>query len=274
MNRWFQLYNVEWIKARSQYAFVITIAAQLIIFLVIVFIAANFDIHVKGVSIRPFFQFPHVWDTFAWLLGWLNLFTAIGFISIVGTELGDRTFHFQLVSGLTRMELVLSKILLALVFSAGWSLVFFGVGLGFGLHYSSSVASYDIFLGLELLLAYFLRTVTVIVAVMLITFLVRNLAVSVLIFVLMFSISPVIHSMIPESVGWMLPFGAMQNLTPMPDFLGLAILDHPEFNALKSSMMQVEPSIVKNVCYSLLSTLLYLALFIWGMLTFIRKKSF
>ncbi|HUX54379.1 MAG TPA: hypothetical protein VMV56_08200 [Williamwhitmania sp.] len=273
MRRWFHLVGVEWLKARSLYGFGITITAQLVVFLVLIFVGANFDVHLQGVSVRPFFEFPHVWETFAWVLGWLNFFTAIGFIVIVGSEFGEKTFLFQLVSGLTRIELVVSKILLAFVISIAWFLVLLTLGFAFGLYFSPSDSLLPLLPGLQVFSAFFLRTFSLLLVAMLIAFILRNTAVSILVFVVLFSLAPVVPSIIPEAISWMMPFQAMQNLTPTPDFFGLAVLNHPELSALKRSIT-LAPPYSTSLWLSSIATFVYSCAYMIAMVATVRRRSF
>lgn len=273
MRRWYNLVRVEWLKARSIYGFGITLTAQLVVFLVLIFVGANLDVHLQGVSIRPFFEFPHVWQTFAWVLGWLNIFTAVGFIVIVGSEYGEKTFLFQLVSGLTRFELVGSKILLAFFISIAWVLVFLALGVAFGLYFSLGDSLSPVLPGLQIFLAFFIRTFSLLIVAMLIAFILRNTAVSILLFIVLFSLAPLFHSIIPESISWMMPFQAMQNLTPTPDFFGLAVLNHPELSALKNSITTVMPSCT-SLWLSAVATLAYSCAFVIAMVATVRRRSF
>lgn len=273
MRRWLNLIGVEWMKARSLYAFGITILAQLVIFFVLIFVGANFDVQVQGVSVKPFFEFPHVWVTFAWFLGWLNLFSAIGFIVIVGSEFSEKTFHFQLVSGLTRLELVVSKILLAILVSLIWAIVLLLLGMAFGVYYSSGFSLSGILPGFEVLGAFFLRTFALLLVAMLFAFILRNTTVSILVFVVLFSLAPVVQYFLPDGVGWMLPFRAMQNLTPMPDFFGLAVLNHPELSALKSSITSAQVS-TTSLVQPFITTIFYSCLIVVAIVAYVKRRSF
>ncbi len=273
MKRWMNLLAIEWMKAKSFYAFGISIIAQLVVFAVLLVVGVNLDLQIDGVSTRPFFEFPHIWTAFAWLLGWISLFTGFAFLVIVGAEFSERTFHFQLANGLKRYELLGAKVFLAVLLSLFWTLVLFVAVLIFGCFGSTPVGIADISQGLMVSSFFFLHTFFLLAIALVISFLIRNTALSILAFLGIIPFEAVLRTFFPEIVRYFFPLKAFQNLAPMPDFFGLAVMNNPELAALKSTvtaadapLIPIEITVVVVIVYSLAS----LAIIFY----FLRKRSF
>lgn len=273
MKRWLNLLAIEWKKAKSFYAFGISIVAQLVVFVVLLVVGVNLDIEVEGVSISPFFEFPHIWTSFAWLLGWISLFTGFAFLVIVGAEFGERTFNFQLANGLKRYELLGAKVLLAIVLSAFWSLVLFIVAIVFGSYHTPSVGFADIYQGLEVSLFFFLRTFCLLAITLVIAFLIRNTALSILAFVVIIPFEAMLRTVFPEVVRYFFPLKALQNLAPMPDFFGLAVMNNPELAALKSTVTAVDTPLIP-IEITVAVVVIYSVASLTAIFFFLRKRSF
>ena len=270
MKRWINLLSIEWLKAKSFYAFGISIAAQLAVFVALLLIGANSDLRIEGVSTQPFFQFPHVWGSFAWLLGWISLFTGFAVLVIVGAEFGERTFHFQLANGLRRFELLFAKVLLALCLSLFWALVLFVVAFLFGAYYSPNYDFSCVYGGLVVSSAFFLHTFFLLIIALVLSFLIRNTALSILAFVVIIPFEAVLRSLFPDVVQFFFPMEALQNLAPMPDFFGLAVMNNPELAALKSTVAAAgEPAV--SMWVTVVVALGY-ALLSLGIIFFVLKK--
>lgn len=273
MRRWINLLAIEWLKAKSFYAFGISIAAQLVVFIAVALVGANVDLNIQGVSTHPFFVFPHIWTSFAWLLGWISLFTCFAVLVIVGAEFGERTYHFQLANGLKRFELLGAKVLLVICLSVFWALVLFAVTLPFGIYYSASFGIADIVQGLEVSLSFFLHTFFLLVIALIVSFIIRNTALSILAFVVLMPIEAAVRTVFPEIVRYFFPLRALQNLAPMPDFFGLAVMNNPELAALKSTVAVASEHLVSmeiTVVVALLYSLASLGIIFF----FLRKRNF
>jgi len=273
MSRWMTLLEIEWLKAKSFYAFGISIAAQLFVFFAIIFVGSNIDLNIQGVSARPLFEFPHIWTSFAWLLSWISLFTAFAMLVIVGAEFGERTYHFQLANGLKRFELLSAKVLLAISLSLFWALVLFIVTLLFGAYYSNTVSLNDVLQGFEVSLLFFLHTFFLLAIALIISFVVRNTALSVLAFVVLLPLEVVVRTFLPAFARFFFPLRVLQNLAPMPDFFGLAVMNNPELAALKSTVAEVADPFV-SAWITVIIAILYSFVSIGIIYFLLRKRSF
>lgn len=273
IRRWLNLLSIEWLKAKSFYAFGLSIAIQLVVFVVLLVVAANINLNVEGVSTRPFFEFPNIWSSFSWLLSWISLFTGFAVLVIVGAEFGERTYHFQLANGLKRVELLGAKVLFVAGLSIFWALVLFVVALLFGISFSPSISTQDLLQGMLVSFFLFLHTFFLLVIALLISFLVRNTALSILAFVAVIPFEAIIRAIMPEAARTFFPLKALQNLAPMPDFFGLAVMNNPGLVALKSSVTNATDPLV-SMKITIAVALIYSLICIAIILFFIRKRSF
>lgn len=103
------------------------------------------------------FNFPYIWHFNTFMASWFKLFLAIIIISMVANEFSNRTLKQNLIDGLSKKELVYSKFLMVLVFSAISTLFVFIISIVLGLLYSNYTEFGIIFSDLEFILAYFIK---------------------------------------------------------------------------------------------------------------------
>ncbi|HPF92952.1 MAG TPA: hypothetical protein PLV65_03400, partial [Tenuifilaceae bacterium] len=86
------------------------IGLHALLFLIVALVASNINLNIEGIRIDKVFQFPHLWNTLAWIASWFNLLLGILAIMLTCNEFQFRTFRKQLIDGLTRNELIIAKL--------------------------------------------------------------------------------------------------------------------------------------------------------------------
>jgi len=102
------------------------------------------------------FNFPVVWHVSTYCISFLKIFIAIVIVSLTASEYSNRTIKQNLIDGLSKKELVLSKFYLATVLALIVTLLVFIVSLILGLIYSDYNDVGIIFSKMEYLPAFFL----------------------------------------------------------------------------------------------------------------------
>lgn len=268
-----KLLNIEGIKFLGSPILRALLIIHFTLFLLVALLAAFAPINIQGVSIDKLFQFPFIWQTFAWIASWYNLLLGILAIVMVANEHQYRTYRKQLIDGLSRTELLISKLIAISIIAIYTTLLVFATGLIIGFMKTSSFNFSDFIGGLSILPILFLQSLSYMVLGMLVAFILKSTAMSIVGFVLyFFPIEPIIRAFIPAPVDKFFPFKIISNLTPMPDFFGIALGDSIHIKGVDGvEIVQPEASIWGAV---VLSALLYLAAFALVSKLIIDKRNF
>lgn len=102
------------------------------------------------------FDFPYVWHISTYFTSFLKIFIAIVIVSLTASEYSNRTIKQNLIDGLSKKELILSKFYFVLVLAVLTTLVIFIAALILGLIYSDFNQVNIIFSDLEFIGAFFM----------------------------------------------------------------------------------------------------------------------
>jgi len=105
------------------------------------------------------FNFPYIWHLNTYIAAILKLFLAIIIVSMMANEYSYGTLKQNLIDGLSKKELLLSKFLTVMLFSAVSTLFIFILCLILGYSYSSYTEIGIVFTDVDYLLAYFVKLV-------------------------------------------------------------------------------------------------------------------
>lgn len=112
---------------------------------------------IKGsISDLGIFNFPIVWHISTYTLSFLKILIAIVIVSLTASEYSNRTIKQNLIDGLSKKELILSKFYLALVLAFLTTIVVFIISLLLGLIYSDYNEFSIIFSQMGYLVAFFI----------------------------------------------------------------------------------------------------------------------
>lgn len=258
-----KLFQLEFIKTYNNPAFRAIILLHAILFLIVVIIGSQFEINIQGIQVRKLFVFPHVWGTFAWIGSWFNLLLGILIAILVGNEHQFKTFRKQVVEGLPRTDLLNAKlIIIGCVALYAFLLIFFS-GLVFGLITTNDPWSSDIFGNIYLVLILFIQAFAYMMLGMVFTIALRNNALAIVLFILFFAlIEPIFRAFFPSSIDKFFPVKIISNLTPVPDFFGIAAGDLIQIKSssptdlysmgILPEHLELGPSIIMSIAYIIL----------------------
>ena len=216
-----KLLNIEIIKLLNYTSFKVILGLHLALFSLVVLVSSQIDISVPGFDTTNFFKFPNVWGYFAWIASWFNLLLAILIIMVTGNEFSYRTFRQHVVDGLSRSDLLKGKLLVISLIAVYSFILVFLSGLVYGVIFTPGLNS--VFYGIDRLFIYFIQTVAYMVIGLLLVVLIRNTALSIILFVLLrFPIEPIIRSFFNKAARPFFPMKSVSGLTPMPEFLSIS----------------------------------------------------
>lgn len=196
------LLYIEWLKL-SRYKTMVVILGGYILLLILIFLSFT------ELAFGPFqlfsseaFRFPYVWQNVTFLAKFLNLYLCIAVIFMVSNEFSYRTIRQQVIDGLSRSQVVLSKSLIVLLLALASTSMVFLIGMIMGLQHSNVINSAVVFDRIDFLLAHFLHAFTLMSLAMLFSFLLKRNGLTVILF-LTYAVfgEAIIRSMVPAEVG-------------------------------------------------------------------------
>ncbi len=178
-----QLLKIEWLKIKNYKAFWIFLGLYVIGLFSINYIAYQFQGEIKKsqIPIELFpYNFPRVYQTIAWVSGWLLYFPGMLMILIISNEYSFKTHRQNIIDGFTRREFIVAKILSAIMLALLTTIICFIIAVSFGLAFSSSF-SFD---GIEYIGYSFLQALCYLFFAMILAVLLRRSGLAMAIFFL------------------------------------------------------------------------------------------
>lgn len=160
------------------------------------------------------YRFPGVWRFLPYVASWFTVFPGILVVSLVCSEVTYKTQKQNVIDGLSRLQVILSKFYVVLAIAVITTAYVFLLGAIFGA-FSSRTA--DIFWGIEGIFLFFLQTAAVLLFALLIAVIIRNSALSILTFLVLFLFGGGILSLsVSESIAQWMPFNMISSLISNP----------------------------------------------------------
>lgn len=105
------------------------------------------------------FNFPIIWHFNTYIAAWLKFFLAIVIVSMMANEYSYGTLKQNLIDGMSKKELIISKFLTVLLFALVSTVFVFLMSLLLGYSFSSYTEISIVFSDLEYLVAFFVKLV-------------------------------------------------------------------------------------------------------------------
>lgn len=141
------LLKLEWLKFRKLTAFRILTIGYLLLLPAVILIFKSFpEPPEQMMSINDFYAFPTVWGWLGYIGNWISFF-CLGFMGVlsVSIEFGNKTLRQNIITGMSRQQIFLGKILLMLALAAVFTLYYLIVGLIYGFLHTEMISSSLIF---------------------------------------------------------------------------------------------------------------------------------
>ncbi|WP_420572497.1 ABC transporter permease [Kordia sp.] len=108
------------------------------------------------------FEFPYIWHITTFFIAFFKFFFAIVVVSMIGNEYSNRTLKQNLIDGLSKKEVILSKFYFILAYCLVVTALVFIITLLIGIFNTPSADLYldNILGGSEFILAYFVKLLT------------------------------------------------------------------------------------------------------------------
>jgi|WetSurMetagenome_2_1015567.scaffolds.fasta_scaffold106925_2 ABC-2 type transport system permease protein len=225
MNR---LVKLEWLKIRSNATFWVLAGLHVGIVLLIVLSGNVFirNISFNGDTLKnlvdqtniPIYQFPDIWHNLAYVAGYLKFILAIYVIISITNEVTYDTLRQNIMNGLSRMDFIISKLVLIFILATGSALFIFITGLTLGSLSTSHPAIHDMIRYSGFIPAYFLQLIAYLIFALLIGLFIKRTGLAMgLLFLYTLIIEPVIALRINDDhIKGLLPMKSISNLIHMP----------------------------------------------------------
>jgi len=214
-----KLLRIEIIKTFSSNTFRTLITLHLVFFLLVILAISKIDMSVGVFSVDALFQFPHVYDFFAWVSSWFNILLAIIVIVLVSNEFRFGTFKQHIIDGLNREQLIAGKIQVLFIIAVYGFLLVLVSSLVSGFLMDSESMEKEMF-QLDILFVYFLQTLSYVAMGLFFAILFRNNALSIITFILyLFPGEVIIRKLLFSDYERFFPAKLISDLTPFPEYV-------------------------------------------------------
>lgn len=161
-------------------------------------------------------SFPNIWAYGAYGASWMNLLVSIIIVVITSNEIKYKTLKQNVIDGLSKKQVIVSKFYLIFILSTIITLYTFLTCVVFGFIYSDS---YAIFEGIYPLGIYFLQTIGYFSFAFFLTILLKAPALSIILFICSFALESLLGLLaIPSHIYAYFPLNTLSSLTPFPLF--------------------------------------------------------
>ncbi|MGB3591324.1 MAG: ABC transporter permease [Nonlabens sp.] len=154
-----RLLAIEFYKFRhSKSSKIVTIVYLVVVALLLLagLISLNFNGRSVSFADMGMFNFPFVWHISTYMVSFLKFLIAIVLVSLTASEYSNRTLKQNLIDGLSKKELILSKFYLVIALSLIVTALVFVLSLCLGLIYSDFTEANIVFRNLEYVGAFFI----------------------------------------------------------------------------------------------------------------------
>jgi ABC-type transport system involved in multi-copper enzyme maturation permease subunit len=270
-----RLLHIERLKLLNYNPFRITLGIYVLAFALGLIIYPAIDKEIPVISLSDLFRFPDVWLFLTWVTEPYNILLALVVIMITTKEFSNHTFKTQLIFGLSRTDLLLQKLLLIVVLALFATLLLGITSLVLGLIYSYKLTFSIAMENTWILCRYFLSSFAYMSMGLLVALLIKNTALSLLIFLAFrVFVDPVLYLILRKyEVRWYLPMRTTTRLTPVPDLIEIfqRKMNSPE--PIDDSALDILPKGLP-AWLNILLVLVYTSLAIWFSYRLMQRRRF
>lgn len=163
------------------------------------------------------YGFPDVWSYLTYFASYFQILPCFLIIMIVCNEYTFRTFRQNVIDGLSRWQVVVSKLMLMVVISLLLSFYIFLVGLFFGLRNTVEISFTNVFEKIHFVPLFALQVFSYMTLALIVAVLIKRSALSIILFLLyILAFEKIIQGMVPEDFKLYFPENAFSDLISFP----------------------------------------------------------
>lgn len=173
----------------------------------------------KGIfTSKSLFDFPHVWSFTTYCASFFNILLAVIVVIVTCNEIQYKTMRQNIIDGLNKKQVVLSKFIVIVLLSTLATLYTFLTALIIG---GVTSGFENVFENIHLNALYFLQTLGYFSFAFLFALIVKRPAIAIITFIIYFPIETIIGNIISKDFYQFFPLKVYADLTPTPFFEGI-----------------------------------------------------
>jgi ABC-type transport system involved in multi-copper enzyme maturation permease subunit len=178
-------------------------------------VGKNSPVAIPGFSL---YSFPYVWQNMAFIAGFFKIFLALLVIIFITNEYSYKTIRQNVMSGMSRVEFLFSKVIFVFFIALAVTLVLFLSALLLGFFYTEHLTASLVFSKIFFVPAYFLEVFTFLLMAMMFAFVLQKQGLAIGIFALYYYVlEPIIAFKLPNGVERFLPIKMITHLIDVPN---------------------------------------------------------
>lgn len=178
-------------------------------------VGKNSPVTIPGFSL---YSFPYVWHNMAFIAGFFKIFLALIVIIFITNEYSYKTIRQNVMSGMSRVEFLFSKVIFVLFISLAVTIVLFLSALLLGVSHTEHMTTALVFAKMFFVPAYFLEVFTFLLMAMMFAFVLQKQGLAIGIFALYYYVlEPIIAFKLPDGVARFLPIKMITHLIDVPN---------------------------------------------------------
>lgn len=164
------------------------------------------------------YTFPEIWHNLTFISGYFKIVLGILAVVMITNEYSFKTIRQNVISGLSRLDFLKAKVLLAAMISIYSMILVFILSMILGLINSPTTAFTDMYPKTVFLLAFCLETFSYLCFAMLIGFLVKRSGIAIGILLLYsFVVEPIVNYYLPYNIDEYMPLSSIRNMIDIPN---------------------------------------------------------
>ncbi len=261
-----KLLKIEFAKVRNYKTFWIILGVYALLvplwFVGLCQFISNLILQGMGPKFSSVASFPEIWQHITWTTAWWNILLGILVVILTCNEISFKTERQNIIDGLSRQQLILSKFLSLLTLTLAVTIYTTLVGFAFGLYYGGY--SY-MFTDIEYIAYYFLQTLGYFSVAYFFAVIVRKSALVIILYLVIFVTNLFWENIIGSDAAQFLPTYLISGLTPFPFFKGFIEM------ARQNAPGFIEPWKMGMTLQLILGTIYIAAFFVIGFFTVKRR---
>lgn len=209
-----QLLSIEFSKVKNYTTFWVILSIYVACVPLLFFLISNIDFPFLPNN-TELYGFPTVWGYITYSASWLNLLLGVLVVIITCNEINFKTQRQNIIDGLSRKQVILSKFYFLTALAVVVTLYTFFIGFIFGI-FNSDIT--EMFKGTEAIGVYFIQTIGYFSFAFFFAVLVKRPALSIIFYVLIFALKFIFVIVLGETVSQFMPINVIGDLTPFPFF--------------------------------------------------------
>jgi ABC-2 type transport system permease protein len=208
------LLKIEYAKVKDNSTFW-TIIILYMVMLPMVFFGLGHSVASFYPDVSKAYEFPKVWNFITYMASWTNLLLGVLVVSIICNEIAFRTQRQNIIDGLSRKEMILSKFYLFTALAVFVTLYTFLLGMAVGVYFTGFS---DLFSGISYIGYYFLQAMGYFAFAFFFAFLLKNPALAIVLYILTFIFKFIFTLILGTTIAQFSPINAFTDLVPFPFF--------------------------------------------------------